>query len=52
MAKSYWNNLDALVVVAIFPFLLEFLNMLIFKKEGEQKQKNFTPKISGAKGIF
>jgi len=41
-----------LVVVAIFPFLLEFLNMLIFKKEGEQKQKNFTPKISGAKGIF
>ena len=24
-----------LVVVAIFPFLLEFLNMLIFKKEGE-----------------
>ena len=41
-----------LVVVAIFPFLLEFLNMLIFKKEGEQKQKNFTPKISGVKGIF
>ncbi len=41
-----------LVIVAILPFLLEFLNMLIFKKEGEQKQKNFTPKISGVKGIF
>ena len=41
-----------LVIVTIFPFLLEFLNMLIFKKEGEQKQKNFTPKISGVKGIF
>ena len=41
-----------LSLIAIMPFLLEFLNMLIFKKEGEEKQKTFTPKISGYKGAI
>ena len=50
--KRFTGIILCLIVVAIFPFLLELLNMLIFKKEGEQKQKNFTPKISGFKGTF
>lgn len=41
-----------LSIIAIIPFLLELLNMLIFKKEGEEKQKTFTPKISGIKGAI
>lgn len=40
------------LITAIFPFLLELVNQFIVKKEGEQKQKTFTPKISGLKGIF
>ena len=39
-----------LSLIIILPFVLELLNMLIFKKEGEEKQKTFTPKISGVKG--
>ena len=46
--KSYlW-----ILLVPITPFILEFLNILIFRKEGEEKQKSFTPKISGIKGSF
>ena len=41
-----------LSAIVIIPFLLEMLNRLIFKKQGEQKQKTFTPKISGIKGAF
>lgn len=41
-----------LIGVSIFPFILEFLNIMIFKKDGEQKQRTFTPKISGIKGII
>ena len=33
-------------------FILEILNEMIFKREGEQKQKTFTPKISGIKGTI
>ena len=39
-------------IITIFPFLLELLNIAIAKKEGEQKQKTFTPKISGVKGAI
>ena len=39
-----------LTIISIFPYILEILNYLIFKKEGEQKQKTFAPKISGFKG--
>ena len=41
----------AVILISILPFILEFLDILIFKKEGEEKQRTFTPKISGIKGI-
>lgn len=41
-----------LILIAIIPYILELFNHIIVKKEGEQKQKTFTPKISGLKGIF
>ncbi len=31
---------------------MELINYLFGKREGEEKQKTFTPKISGLKGIF
>lgn len=40
-----------LLAVLIMPYLLELFNYLIGKKEGEEKQKNFTPNITGLKGI-
>lgn len=45
-------TITSLLIVCIFPFILEVLNILIFKKEGEQKQKSFTPKVSGIMGAF
>ena len=41
-----------LSLIIVLPYVLELLNMLIFKKEGEEKQKTFTPKISGVKGAI
>jgi len=41
-----------LSIIPIFPFLLEIINSLIFKKEGEERQKSFTPKITGIKGAI
>ena len=41
-----------LILIVIIPYILELFNYLIGKKEGEVKQKTFTPKISGVKGIF
>jgi len=40
------------ILIAIIPYILEFFNYLIGKKEGEETQKTFTPKISGIKGIL
>ena len=39
-----------LAMTIILPFLLEILNMIIFKKEGEQIQQTFVPKVSGFMG--
>ncbi len=50
--KTIYLSVASLLIVSIFPYLLEFLNIIIFKKEGEQKQKTFAPKISGIKGAF
>ena len=50
--KSIYPYVLILSLVSIFPFLLEILNHFIFKKEGEKKQKTFTPKISGIKGAI
>ena len=42
--------LTLLLVTVILPFILEILNSIIFKREGEHRQKNFTPKIDGKLG--
>ncbi len=41
-----------LVGIIILPFLLELWNYCIGKKEGEEEQKKFSPKITGIKGIL
>lgn len=41
-----------IILTAILPFILELINYIVSKKDGEEKQKLFTPKISGIKGIF
>ena len=41
-----------LILIEITPYILELFNHLIAKKEGEQKQKTFAPRISGIKGAF
>ncbi len=50
--KKVLGIIVSLILVAIIPFILEFVNYLVFKKNGEQKQKTFTPKITGVKGTF
>ena len=47
--QIYWG-VSVILLVSVLPYLLEILNHCIFKKEGEEKQKTFTPKISGIKG--
>ena len=37
-------------LICVFPYILEIINNIIFKKEGEQTQKTFTPKIGGYLG--
>ena len=50
--KNIYPIITILLLISVFPYLLEIINKLVFKKEGEQKQKTFTPKISGYKGAF
>ena len=46
--KSYlW-----VLIIPLMPFILELVNLIIFRKEGEQKSKTFTPKIAGVPGIL
>ena len=40
------------ILLVIFPFLLELINLAFSRKEGEKKQKTFTPYINGSKGII
>lgn len=49
-AKNIWWSVTILLGIALIPFLLEIMNACIFRKEGEEKQKTFAPKISGMKG--
>lgn len=49
-ARKIWWNVAILLVISIFPYVLELINTLLFRKEGEEKQKTFAPKISGNKG--
>lgn len=39
-----------LYLVVVLPFVLEVLNHIIFKREGEKKQNTFMPKVDGVKG--
>ena len=41
-----------LSLIVTIPQILELLNKLIFKKQGEHKQKTYTQKITGIKGIL
>ena len=41
-----------LIIILLIPFILEILNYLIGKKEGEETQKTFTPQITGLKGTI
>ena len=55
--KNFYNIKTAeisalLIVISIIPYILELFNYLMGKKDGEEKQKTFTPQISGLKGIF
>ena len=50
--QKIYGIVTFLLLISILPYILEFLNRLIFKKEGEQKQKTFAPKITGFKGTF
>ncbi|MCI9063953.1 MAG: hypothetical protein HFJ17_05065 [Clostridia bacterium] len=54
--KIYNTNLNWLVyllgAIVVLPFILEILNLIIVKKEGEQKQKMFIPKIGGLEGAI
>ena len=40
------------IVAVVISNILEIFNDLVLKKEGEHKQKKFSPRISGYKGIF
>ena len=50
--KNVYGIILGLLSVSMIPFMLELVNYLVFKKNGEQKQKTFMPKISGIKGAF
>ena len=39
------------LIAVVMPYILEMFNTMLVKKEGEHKQKKFSPKISGYKGI-
>ncbi len=49
--KTY-GLITLLGITVILPFILEIANIIIFKKEGEQKQKTFTPKVGGFLGAI
>ncbi len=48
--KNIVSTLTLLTVICVFPYILNIINRMIFKKEGEEKQKTFSPRISGYKG--
>ena len=50
--NSISDNIILLSLIVIIPQILELINKLIFKKQGEHKQKTYTQKITGTKGIL
>ena len=49
--KFYMITLN-LILITLIPFILEIINTITSMKNGEKKQKTFTPKITGLKGSF
>ena len=47
-----WKLTTVFIFISIIPYILEFINYIIVKKEGEEKSKTFTPEITGIKGIL
>jgi cyclic beta-1,2-glucan synthetase len=50
--KSTANYVAFMFFIVILPFLLEILNAIVFKKDGERTQKAYTPKIARTNGII
>ena len=46
-----WLAFGALGII-VYPFLLEILSLAFSRKEGEKKQRTFTPHIAGFKGAI
>ena len=39
-------------IISVLPYIIEIINNIIFKRDGEEKQKTFTPKIGGYLGAI
>ena len=57
LMNKFFNNseilpLTSIFIIMVFPYFLEILNNIIFKREGEQTQKAFTPKLEGYLGAI
>ena len=57
LMNKFFNNLEivpltSIFIIVVFPYFLEILNNIIFKREGEQTQKAFTPKLEGYLGAI
>ena len=55
LGKQYCFEIYPFIIISIIAVvmsnILEIFNTMLVKKEGEYKQKNFSPRISGYKGI-
>lgn len=49
--KTNWGICLA-IAISIYPFLLDVFSLITSKKEGEKKQKMFTPHITGVNGAI
>ena len=52
MNKNMLLIMLAIIVIDIYPFILGALNLAFSRKQGEKKQKTFTPHIDGIKGAI
>ena len=50
--KTNWTMILAIIIIAIYPFILVTLNLEFSRKQGEKKQKTFTPHIDGVRGAI
>ena len=52
LKKTALIPLIFLSLTIVIPYVIDILNNIILRQEGEQKQKTFTPKISGIMGAI